>query len=58
LPKLDSRRSLTDFGGTILRTLFGTATLTDLYSVHKPLDELNPRDSDITHSWSSQISYI
>jgi len=34
LPKLDSRRGLIDFGGTILRTLFATATLTDLHSLH------------------------
>jgi hypothetical protein len=34
LPKLDSRRGLIDFGGTILRTLFGTATLTDIHSLH------------------------
>ena len=50
LPKLDSRRGLIDFGGTILRTLFGTATLTDLHSLHETLDELKSRDSDIAHS--------
>jgi hypothetical protein len=58
LPKLDSRRGLKDFGGTILRTLFGTATLTDLHSLHETLDKLKSRDSDIAHSLSSQISYI
>jgi len=58
LPKLDSRRGLIDFGGTILRTLFGTATLTDLHSLHKTLDELKSRESDIAHSLSRQISYI
>jgi len=58
LPKLDSRRGLIDFGGTILRTLFGTATLTDLHSLHETLDELKSRNSDIAHSLSSQISYI
>jgi len=41
-----------------LRTLFGTATLTDLHSLHETLDELKSRDSDIAHSLSSQISYI
>jgi hypothetical protein len=58
LPKLHSRRGLIDFGGTILRTLFGTATLTDIHSLHETLDELKSRDSDIAHSLSSQISYI
>ena len=58
LPKLDSRRGLIDFGGTILRTLFGTATLTDLHLLHETLDDLKSRNSDIAHSLSSQISYI
>jgi hypothetical protein len=42
----------------MLRTLFGTATLTDLHSLHENLDELKFKDSDIAHSLSSQISYI
>jgi len=41
-----------------LRTLFGTATLTDLHSLHETLDELKSGDSDVAHSLSSQISYI
>ena len=58
LPKLDSRRGLVDFGGTILRTSFGTATLTDLHSLHETLDELKSRDSDIDYPLSSQVSNI
>jgi len=30
LPKLDSRRGLFNFSGTVLKTLFGTATITDM----------------------------
>ena len=41
-----------------MRTLFGTATLTDLHSLHETLDELKYRGLDIAHSLSSQISYI
>ena len=41
-----------------MRTLFRTATLTDLHSLHETLDELKSRDSDIVHSLSDQISYI
>jgi len=55
---LHSRRSLIDLGGTILRTLFGTATLTDLHLLHDTLDELKSRESDVAHSLSSQIGYI
>jgi hypothetical protein len=58
LPMLDSRRGLIDFAGTILRTLFGTATLTDIHSLHETLDDLKSRDSHISHSLSSQICYI
>ena len=31
LPKLDSRRSLLSFGGTILKALFGTVTIADVH---------------------------
>jgi hypothetical protein len=58
LSKLDSRRGLIDFGGNILRTLFGTETLTNLHSLHETLDQLISRDSHMAHSLSSQISYI
>jgi len=38
LPKLDSRRGLTNLGGTILKTLFGTATVTDIHLLHETID--------------------
>jgi hypothetical protein len=41
-----------------LRTLFGTATLTHLQSLHEILDELKSRGSDIAQYMSSQISYM
>jgi len=31
LPKLDNRRGILNFGGTILQTLFGIATVSDLH---------------------------
>jgi len=37
LPKLDRRRSLTDFGGTILKTLFRMATTTDTLLLHETI---------------------
>jgi hypothetical protein len=58
LPKINSLRGLIDSGVTILTTLFGTASLTDIHSLHETLDQLKSRDSDIARFLSSQISYI
>jgi hypothetical protein len=49
LPKLHSRRGILNFGGDILQTLFGIATVVDLDMVHETLDELKSRDVDIAH---------
>jgi len=40
LPKLHSRRSLLSFGGTILKAVFGTATIAYVHQLHKTLDNL------------------
>jgi len=37
-------------GGTILRTLFGTATLAELNKLHNTLDELEDKNSELVHS--------
>jgi len=58
LPRLDRRRSILGVGGTILRTLFGTATLADLNNLHSALDELKDKNSDLVHSLSSQVTYV
>ena len=43
---------------TILRTLFGTATLADLNKLHNTLHELEDKNSDIVHSLSNQVTYV
>jgi hypothetical protein len=58
LPRLDARRGLINFGGTILKTLFRTATNADVLSLHKTLDDLQEKGTDVTHSLSSQLTYI
>jgi hypothetical protein len=45
-------------GGTILRTLFETATLADLNKLHNTLDELQDKNSDIVHSLFDQVTYV
>jgi hypothetical protein len=58
LPRLDRRRSLIDFGGTVLRSLFGTAAVSDIHSLHDVLNDLQLKNSDISHSLSSQLTYV
>ena len=40
LPKLDRLRGLVDFGGAVLKTLFGTATVPDIHDLHEVISEL------------------
>jgi hypothetical protein len=53
LPRLDRRRSLLN-----LETLFGTATISDVNSLHNVLNELQLNQKDIVHSMSNQVTYI
>jgi hypothetical protein len=57
-PRLDRRRIILGTGGTILWTLFGTATLADLNNLHNTLDELKDKNSDLVHSLSNQVTYV
>jgi hypothetical protein len=56
LPRLDRRRGLVNFGGTILKALFGTATYADIHSLHDALNELQLQNSDISHSLSNHLT--
>jgi hypothetical protein len=58
LPKSDRRRELLHYGDTVLNTLFDTATVTDIRSLHNTLDELQSGNSDIVHSLTNQVMYI
>ena len=58
LPRLDRRRGLLNLGGTILKTLFGTATLSDLNQLHGTMDELKSKESDNVHSLANQLTYV
>ena len=50
LPKPDSRRGLMNIGGTALKALFGIATASDVLHLHQAIEELETRDTEITHS--------
>jgi len=58
LPRLDRRRGLINFGGTVLKTLFGTATIADIHLLHETLDGLKSTTSDIVHKLNSQLTYV
>jgi len=56
LPRVDRRRGITNFGGTVLKTLFGTATIADIHLLHETPDGLKSTTSDILHSLNSQLT--
>jgi len=58
LIKLDRKRGLINFGGTILKTLFGTATVADIHLLHETLDGFKSTTSDIVHSLNVQLAYV
>ena len=47
LPGLDRRWALVDFGGKVLKALFGTATASDIHLLHGGLNELKFQNSEI-----------
>ena len=54
LPRPDPRLGLLNLGGNILKTIFGTAAVSDVHELHCVLD-LQNRNSDIVHSLASQL---
>ena len=58
LPRLDRRRGLLNLGGTILKTAFVTATLSDLDQLHGTINELKSKEADIVHSLANQLTCV
>jgi len=57
-PKKEPKRSLMNLGNTVLRVLFGTATMTDLHRLHEAMGELQDKNSDVAHTLSNQVTFI
>jgi len=57
LPRPDHRGGLLKLGGNILKTIFETATVSDIHELHGLLD-LQNRNSDIVHSLANQLTYV
>jgi hypothetical protein len=58
LPRPTRKRGLLNVGGTVLKTLFGTATVVDLQSLHNTMDGLQRRQETVTHSLNRQLTYF
>jgi hypothetical protein len=58
LPRLDRRRGLINLGETVLKTLFGAATLADLSQLHGTIDCLKSKETDTVHSLANQLTYV
>jgi uncharacterized protein YoxC len=58
LHKTDKRRGLFDVGGTILKALFGVATVVDLGDLHTTIDVLQKKEDPIVHSLNQQVTYL
>jgi hypothetical protein len=58
LPRLDRRRGLINLAGTSLKALFGTATISDIHEIHDVINDLQLKNSDMSHSLSNQLTYV
>jgi hypothetical protein len=58
LPRLENRRGLFNFGGTSLKTLFGTATVADIHELHDVFDKVDSRNSDLLNLLSDPLGYL
>jgi len=58
LPTADRRRGWINDGGSVLKTIFGVATIWDLGELHTMVDELHRKQGEIVHSMNHQVTYI
>ena len=58
LPKLGLRRGIINFGGSVLKALFGTAVVADVTHLHDVFSEVQSSQQDIVHSLNNQVTYI
>jgi len=58
LPRADRKRGLLNVGGSFLKVLFGTATVTDLADLHFTVDALSQKQGEVVHALNHQLTYI
>jgi hypothetical protein len=49
---------LLNLGGTILKTLSVTATLSGLNQLHGTIDDFKSKEAGIVHSLANQLTYV
>jgi len=52
----DRRREILNLGRTVLKSLFGTATVADRHKLHSTLGELKSKEVEIVHSLRNQLT--
>jgi uncharacterized protein YoxC len=57
LPVTRRKRGLINLGGDVLNFLFGTATSTELQSLHRAIEGIKKQNDVMTHSIESQLTY-
>ena len=58
LPMIDRRRGLINTGRSILKVLFGTATVMDLDGLHKTIHVMHRKKDTIVYSLNQQVTYL
>ena len=58
LPRADRKRGLLNVGGSFLKVLFGTATVTDVADLHSTVDALSQKQGEVVHALNHQLTYI
>jgi len=58
LPRLDNRRAVLSAVGSVLKWVFGTATLLDVDRLHEAIDNMHKTEGDIVHSVNHQMTYL
>jgi hypothetical protein len=58
LPRNSRKRGLFNVGGSMLKSLFFTATILDLDALHMTIDEIEKKQDAVTHSLDRQVTYF
>ena len=58
LPTTRRKRGLLDLGGQALKFLFGTATNSELQTLHLAVEEIKNKQTALVHSVENQVTYM
>ena len=58
LPRLDNRRDVLSAVGSMLKWLFGIATLLDVEKLHRTVNEKHRTEGDVIQSVNHHMTYL